>query len=264
MQFDCIEWGALESLSIAPVRLAHQAHLLPRVVRIAGLSIERRLQLLDQNEMALAMGERELWSCALQTTVSLEEIAAHLAGNLVLTTPHGQHFLLRFFDPRVFRHLIWILKPGQLASLMGPVVTWSWMDIEGDGWQSAEPAEAPSAARLTPEQWGAINRIGLTNAVLRDVKRARMDVAFNEELYRRVDSVLKGAIEVEGLKDAGDQRLYAFHCVQRGNQWQNDRAVKSLLGQVRKGAGSYRALSSEFAPAGVDQTPQEREGNQHA
>lgn len=264
MQVDACEWKQLESISIAPRRLKHEAHMLPRLVAIQDLKREHKVELLDRNELALKNGGNALWSCALKSGASFESTAAHLAKVQVLKTPHGQHFLLRCHDPRVFRHLIWILEPHQLALLMGPIEIWSWMDSDTLRWyQTPRPSDV-LGGRLTGREWGGINRIGLLNATLRDLQRIRADVALDQVLFRQIDAALEQAIEVEGLSDSEDQCLYAQHCIFHGDAWSSRPDVKAVLQRVRNGESSYYSLSSECTSSGAQSAFEHMEGNRHA
>lgn len=261
IQVDSSVWGSLDWISVAPPKLLQQQHLLPRIIRLAGLSDERRLQLLEAHCQLLAKEGRILWSCVLQTDASLESVAMQMARNMVLTTPHGQKFLLRFFDPRVFRHLIWIFTPRQMASFVGQIAAWYWVDVETKDWRRTIPSHDEPAERLSAEQWGSLHRIGLLNLTLADIRRMGSVVEHDEKLYRDIDAGLRRAIEVEGLVDAEDQRLYAVHCLQHGIQWGERPEVRSVLKRVRSGAGSYFALSTEIKSSGASRTSEELEGN---
>ncbi|WP_137189652.1 DUF4123 domain-containing protein [Stenotrophomonas rhizophila] len=264
MQVDPREWSQLESVSIVSTRLKHEAHMMPRLVSLDKLPLERKLELLDRNELSIAKGNGALWSCALRSDSSLDETAGHLARAQVLRTPHGQYFLLRHHDPRVFRHLIWMLRASQLAALMGPISVWSWLDADSGQWQQVARPQDRSGGGLVAQEWGGINRIGLVNAVLRDVRKARMDVALDESLYRQIDSALKRAIEIEGLGDAEDQRLYALHCIHYGDAWSERADVQAVLTRVKSGDGSYYALSVECTSLGASGALEKTEGNRHA
>jgi len=258
-------WKGLGAVTLAPKKLKHQQHLLPHVVPLEALSTDQRLKLLDEHDRTITTGGGSLWSCAIKSAATLDDLTVHLARNMIVQTPHGKQFLLRYFDSRVFRHLLWIFSPGQFASFMGPISEWYWVDPErSEVWQESRPSRCEATSALSSDQWGALNRIGLLNRTLSDLQRGGVEVKHDVELYRHVDALLADAIEVEGLVDSEDQCLYTLHCVKYGEHWGKLREVKSILERVRSGAGSYFALSSELASQGASSALEKLEGNLHA
>lgn len=244
LRVESAEWEDLSARSLAPSSLSHHSHLLPILVSIRELPPGRRIELLERSEKSLRNGLGSLWCCALKSAAQAEQVISHLSRQLVLRTPHGAKYLLRYHDPLVFRHLVRILSRGQLAGLMGPVSVWSWRD-EGKGvWYEVRSPEG-SPKKLESEQWGAIHRITLVNSVLRDAERAGLGSSDDTELVRSIDLALAQAIENWQLTDFDDQCRWALHSIKYGADWVLSETVSDLIDRVRRNEGSYCVLSEE-------------------
>jgi len=122
--------------------------------------------------------------CAhLKAPVPVDALASHLA-NQMLVLPidktrnrSGQGALWRFFDPRVFANLCWLLNPDQLAVLLAPVSTWAFpwfgnwfaIDMAANGGSTLDEIPQERIAGFTPieiDLWARAQRIALVNQVL--------------------------------------------------------------------------------------------------
>ncbi|CAN7634289.1 DUF4123 domain-containing protein [Trinickia sp. LjRoot230] len=82
--------------------------------------------------------------CAiLECDKASHRLQQHLAERLVLPKPTEGTAIFRFYDPRVFAHLQWILKPEQLGALMGPAARWTYLDRNA-GWVTVQGAKSPN------------------------------------------------------------------------------------------------------------------------
>ncbi|HKU00999.1 MAG TPA: DUF4123 domain-containing protein [Paraburkholderia sp.] len=149
-------------------------------------------------------------ACAiLETESGTYEFREHLAQALLLHKPVAGTAVFRYYDPRVYAHLCWILEPAQLATLMGPVTRWDWLDVSGQ-WKDARfegQASAPLIVR--DEQYQQIARLALVRQVLTLLQNGGVDLT--PELPRRVDAQIRKA-EAYGLEEE-DQIPFALHGV---------------------------------------------------
>ena len=131
----------------------------------------------------------------------------HLANRMVLPKPAEGTAIFRFYDPRVFAHLRWILKPEQLGALMGPVARWTYLDREA-GWVTVEGEKAPNDAfAVTEAQYKQMARIDVVERAL-DALRSN-GAATKSGMPSLVDAQLaKG--EIYGLSGS-DLLAFALH-----------------------------------------------------
>ena len=85
------------------------------------------------------------------------------------TSGNGERCLFRYYDPKVFAHLRWILNAAQLGELFGPVSGWTyWLD---GGWRLASPAPraAGRALAIDAQQGEHLRRVAAINALLAEL-----------------------------------------------------------------------------------------------
>ena len=90
----------------------------------------------------------------------------HLADVLLLSKPVGGTAVFRFYDPRVFAHLRWVLGGEQVSALLGPVARWTYLDQDA-GWLSVEcGGNSDDRFSVTEDQYAQIARIELVERAL--------------------------------------------------------------------------------------------------
>ncbi len=165
----------------------------------------------------------------LEAPVASDEIVAHLADRLLVLPVHKSGnrslsgALWRFFDPRVFANLCWMLEPPNLDALAGPLSRWvfPWFDNWFDFQAAADELrvreveqEAPQRerigdfARIDVDTWERAQRIPVINQVL-----ARL--ALPPELSWEQRAAV--ALRIESALTVAQQRL---HWDQREDQVQ--------------------------------------------
>src|SRR5690606_5180484 len=156
---------------------------------------------------------------------------------MVLKRNDGGRVWLRFHDPRVFRHLCWLLADAQLAALMGPAMTWLGYDPLRSSWSawSRPDVPTPPRLRLSSGQWEALEQFEALNRCLRD---------FADEGRVTDDATARGLLEgllaarTHGLTQRDDVILYARQQFAHGKGIGEIPAVKRRLQQVRAQAMS--------------------------
>ncbi|CAG9229911.1 conserved hypothetical protein [Paraburkholderia caribensis] len=131
--------------------------------------------------------------CALiETDASAETLMRHVSDTIALPREPDGHSVFRFYDPRVVRHLGWVLRPEQLSLVFGPVQRWRY--FSGSGWQTVECPIAAPAERLSPsaDQWATLRRLHLIEQALKSIRDAGEPV--DDWTPRRLDALFtKGA-----------------------------------------------------------------------
>lgn len=111
--------------------------------------------------------------CALvHTETSAEELLTHLGDVIALPRETEGYSAFRFYDPRVFRSLSWILRPEQLAWVYGSIRRWDY--FSGQEWVSLTPPTAASTETLNlfTGQRATLKRLHLIELALKAIRDA--------------------------------------------------------------------------------------------
>lgn len=205
-------WRDLPGVSLAPNEVAKDADDLPRLVAVGQLKSAQRDWLLDTLLVSAPETPRPV-AALLVAEVGFERLAKHLSARLIVQLPpHGKH-LFRYYDPRVFRHLLWMASPLQLATLFGPTMAWTWCDARGQWRRSFPPASAVPAPSFVVHGLDLV-RIGVLERCLQTLRRTVdgfVDDADNDAA-RRINALLDTAI-AQGLTDEADLRLFVAQAI---------------------------------------------------
>jgi hypothetical protein len=161
----------------------------------------------ERAERARASGAPPVICAILECDKATHRLHHHLSARLALPKPEGGTAIFRFYDPRVFAHLRWILKPEQLGALMGPVMRWTYLDGQA-GWVTVEGAKVPKDDfALTDAQYKKVTRIEIVERALETLRSN--GVAIKPDMPSLLDAQLaKG--EIYGLSGA-DLLAFALH-----------------------------------------------------
>ncbi|AOJ35783.1 hypothetical protein [Burkholderia metallica] len=174
----------------------------------------------------------------IDASASLDALVEHIAG-LLLVLPVNRHgnrspggALWRFFDPRVFAHLCWMLDSDTLDELVGPVSSWSfpWLD----GWfrfdvkvrHADENRQAPVVLfearagefrRIDAAVWARAQRIASINRVVACLDNPEeLDWPQRVAIASRIESALTAAEHRLHWRDRDDCVRYAEYAVRYG------------------------------------------------
>jgi hypothetical protein len=151
-------------------------------------------------------------------------------------TSDRECMLLRFYDPRVFGHLQWILDERQINYLLGPIEKWSWRLLDGS-WAS-QPRSADTGGlglKLTESQWRVLSRIGVLNRTLAHLTSAGIPVGD----IRFVASVIEQAYERWDMEDESDIFLFVEQVLLTHLGIHDHPELSRRLEQVQMGQVSY-------------------------
>ncbi|CAB3677269.1 hypothetical protein LMG24238_02429 [Paraburkholderia sediminicola] len=198
----------------------------------------------------------------LETLVSADAFAAHLAQQMLVLpidrtgNRSGSGALWRFFDPRVFANLCWLLDTDQLTALTGPVSTWrfpwfgNWFELAMPvvriaGVDSAE--RIAGFARIDIEVWERAQRIALVNQVL---ARLALSPALHwpqrASVANRIEAALAVAKNRLRWHQPDDQARYAEHVVRCGPAFLNHPKLAPYwtLREAQETPGSWADLAA--------------------
>ncbi|WP_166432726.1 DUF4123 domain-containing protein [Luteimonas yindakuii] len=233
-------WNDLATVALVPADLPHKAGAMPRLLDLTTLDHGQQAALLEIADAWDRENDFPFFALLLKSADPFARVAAHLARQLVVRAPDGSAALLRWHDPRVFRHLCWRLTPVQMRTLSGPVRAWCWREHHGN-WRTHEVAECGDAGLrlyLTPGQWATIGRLGVLNRTIAQLGRGMPAPAPSDELCRRLDSCLQQAYDHHGLTDEADARLFVEQAIHDPQIHQRPEIVQRLE-LARQGRVSY-------------------------
>lgn len=241
LQVEAALLNGLPATPLLPEKVKAQPELMPRLISLRGMSDATCCDLLERAQRHEKYSRHPFFSALLVTKADTRIVATHLSRRLVIRTQNNDSALIRFFDPRVFRHLNWMLTEAQMNLLMGPVTHWSWRNTDG-AWQQHTRVEVPSVLsglRLTPEQWGSLQRLGLLNKSLRQIERNAPGIAIDDQSAKCVDTLLRDAYEQHRLTNEADRRLYAEQGIRFHPHIHRHPQLVERLACAREGQASY-------------------------
>ncbi|MCE7032254.1 DUF4123 domain-containing protein [Lysobacter sp. GX 14042] len=152
----------LAVVRVLPAGLERHERMMPLLAELRGLPEGRRMELLERAERWSNEHDLPLFSALLACPAEASRLVFHLRRRMVLRKPDGSSAWLRFHDPRVFRHLRWLLTPAQMAGLMGPVTAWTWYDPLRAQWHGhgRPPPDPHAGLSLSPAQWRSLEQLG--------------------------------------------------------------------------------------------------------
>lgn len=233
--------------AIVPKGMEEHQALLPRLAILRGLTLEERLALVARAEAYQRAEATPLLSALLESAAAPAQVVRYLAKQMVHKTSFGASFLLRYYDPLVFRHLRWIFNARQLATLLGSAKAWYHPTPDGSCWYRQGVPTYPAEMKpvLSKEQWGSLHRIGLINAVVTAATRDSLLSIADNDVFERVDQYLRMAIEDAGLMDACDQKCYALQALRFGPDRLTEAGTLRKIARSKAEGLSYVGLCME-------------------
>lgn len=241
LQVDSVLWADLPLLPLVPKASKAHADLMPRLLNLKEVSEQARLQLLDRVSAQERYNRRAPYFSALfMTSLSSDLVAARLSDRLIVRGPAKSIALLRYYDPRVFRHLRWLLDEKQMNLLLLGIDSWTWCDEDGC-WQQFRPGgKAPNAGlHLSAEQWGGLQRLGLLNQCLRKISDREPERAGDDAIAKAADALLRKSYEQHGLADRDDRCLYAEQGIRFHPEIHRHPELEKRLAHAQASATSY-------------------------
>ncbi|MEK7889138.1 DUF4123 domain-containing protein [Burkholderia contaminans] len=228
---------------VVPDWLANERHLLPVVLRLKELDDTQR----ERVEQYLIGDSAEVGAAMLICSeLSAEAQVRQLAHHVVITLDDDSRALLRFADPAVFVHLLWVLPLPHLASLCDGVSRW-WVPFQGL-WYELEFSGRPEArwGKLDEFQSIALTNVGLVNDVLATMPEP-LDI---KQMWRRSQEINQwlGVAQSEfGLVNGHDCVAFARHgCLLGGNFSNHPKLVAHLRDAVAT-PGTYAQATALFS-----------------
>jgi len=230
-------WSVLELVS--PM-LEPQAHLYPWLLPLKEMSAGEWKVLMEELGQADSSRTTPVSGLLLRSEKTSSEIRNQLIRSLYFIDENHQGHILRYYDPRVFFHLCWMLSPWMLAQMLPSHIVSHWTFwLEGQ-WHtvtlpSVDTAQSDESEILPRQQ---LRRSGLINEVLGRFP-PHGDVVQREQVSKRIDALLQKAIEL-GLPTAEDQVSFAFHGFRLRDAFWTSPKFSALLHQARNAPDFFR------------------------
>lgn len=242
-------WADLPTSPLIPQGLGDSAKLMPRLLSLAELSVDERVSLIDRVDTQTRKSRFPYFSALIASDAGSELMANRLRRRLRAHTRDGD-ILFRYYDPRVFQHLGWLLRPIQFAFLLVGIDAWSWRDMTGD-WRTTKSSvqNACASMRLTEDESDRLKRIHLVNRVLREVQDASdsPDV-MDERVAKTVDTLLAEAVQ-KGLRQSDDSCCYAVQGLRHGTDIFEHPDLALRLARASRQEQSYTSATSDLDDA---------------
>lgn len=244
-------WRNIAGQRVVPMAYKAQQHLFPVLVPIHPLSPQIQVALWERAE-AWREDSDTPFIGAMVRSDRINSVASHLCRGLIFKPrgePTAAASLVRFYDPRVYRHMRWILTAEQRATLLGPISAWSWEDREGI-WRT--DAQSPSVGTLPRLDYSAMQQAQLARVewLERGLRHlAAMDPTLvNDEsvVIARLDELLHQAMHTHGIYRDDDLDLYVEHAFCVHPRIHQHPQIRERLTQVGT-ARSYRGVCSDLS-----------------
>nr|WP_198044537.1 DUF4123 domain-containing protein [Cupriavidus taiwanensis] len=247
LRFEVEEYRDFPVTAIVPEPLSNQAKYMPVLMRLRELTDEARGRLLKSIDDRLASGDATL-SGLLRCGTGAGQLLSHLRKLLIVRhLRSGQDYLLRYFDPRVMRHLQWILGAEQRGALLGPAHAWAWPCAQG--WRVLQRQEADSLSyqlRLEDAQWDSLQRLPLVNAALVELEMVAPGLLRDEGLPRTLDEQLVYASQAMGLREEADWVFCSVQAARFHPEIHEHPRLQKLVLRARAEGTGYADACSEL------------------
>lgn len=251
----------LDVAALVPAGMDRHARLMPLLASLRDLPEHRRLELLERSDRWARNYDMPLFTALLASKADPNAVKAHLLRNMTLRRGKAGAVWLRLHDPRVLRHLRWILSPQQMACLMGPIASWTWYDPLAGEWHVHECPERDGrwSVSPTPDQWKALEMLEGLNRCLRDVAESAGSPP-DDDVARELLHGLHEARAV-GLADEEDACFYAKQRLEFGPGCRQREEVRQCLENMRTCGTSYVGVNAamQLAPVSGDWSDLDKE-----
>ncbi|GJH25386.1 DUF4123 domain-containing protein [Caballeronia novacaledonica] len=222
--------------AVAPDSLANEKHLLPVILQLDELSDDHREHV--QTLISMKHPSNTAPAMLVRSERSTDALARALAPHVTITLSDESPVLLRFADPQVVAHLLWILPLHALASICEATTEWS-IPFQGE-WHEMAFSRRPQA------RWDALDEprsIALYNVILINRVLARLPAGDGWEAYwrdaRKINEWLCAAQDRFELTEVADCVALAEHGMRFGEGFVSHKTIASWLNEARDRPGTY-------------------------
>lgn len=238
MQVGKEQYADLDTQVLLPKELERHRRMMPLLVHLASMDQSCRLELLERSEHWARHHHMPLFTALFSSSSVPERVRTTFVARMLLQRDDGRRTWLRYHDPRVFRHLQWLLNGDQLAAVMGAAETWLGFDPLHRRWIQWRRPDAANhqRLRLDARQWQAVEQFEALNGCLRDLADEGKNC--DDDVARRL---LEGLLDAQrqGLMQSADRILFARQQLEHGPGIERLPAVALRLRKACEREASY-------------------------
>lgn len=232
-----------------PSDVGDNATLMPVLLNLADVSADMRRALAHLMWRGAQRADPPVVCARLQGPAPIKDVVAHLAGCLIGTDHQQGRVLWRFYDPRVFMHMAWLLRPEQLHALYGPCETWGFA-WAGDWYELARPPAPAPSDNTDPrpwwpdaKQWPTVDHVvDIEQVLARLVNFAKPSVI----QAPHVDRLLRFAAEDLHVTSRTERQHYATHAAAFGHRFEDHSKLNALWPVVARGEMTLRQAMAQL------------------
>lgn len=181
----------------------------------------------------------------LQSRFSLQELGRYLDRLLIQQHPSQGQVHFRYFDPRTLHHLAHILTPHQLESLLGLVVRWEYVGINGERQTLNGPGTLKGKFVMDSTQWASVERLSTINLCLRGWRHNVSPAPLPTRASVQVEHFLKLAEEY-GLCEEAELIAFVLHGLATSDRFDQHPLMTKVLRKCQDNGISYLSLTESF------------------
>ncbi|MFM0140912.1 DUF4123 domain-containing protein [Caballeronia grimmiae] len=221
--------------AVTQQQLKNETHLLPVVLQLDELDGEQRKQM--QTLLVMKNQEAVAPAMLLSSDYGADALARQLAPHVMAMLPDESRVLLRFADPQVFMHLLWILPLEELASICEATGQWS-VPFMGE-WHEMQFNRRPEASwtALDEQRSVALFNAPLINRILAARSHDGPDAYWRDA--KDANEWLRVAQSRFELVNADDCVAFAQHALRFGGKFAAHQTIASYLTEARSQPGAY-------------------------
>lgn len=241
---------------VVPTCLENEAHLLPLLISLRELSAKQVEWLLDNLSPLADKSASPICATLLASTAETKDLVGHLSARVLIRRLDkvGGTALLRYYDPRVFAQLQWMLSIYQMRALFGPVDLWS-IYLEG-AWHTVQRSQLELSNWVIDAKCCArLDRIGLINETLRGMPSALRGA--HTEIGKAIDESLIYAQQHYQFERNEDRVAFALHAMTVHREFDRHPTIQNLIGQLATESQTYADATallneSDWQRIGID------------
>ncbi|WP_313494779.1 DUF4123 domain-containing protein [Stenotrophomonas sp.] len=226
---------------LVPAELRAQQQVFPYLIDLRYMSTDERLHALDKTVEYAHSHEQSPFSALIASQESRARLRSHLS-RVMVRQIEGEKMLFRYYDPRVWECLLWILSEAQLSSLLGPIVRWTAPLAGGMDWISyAGKGLSHEALMFDAAQLRAIASLASVNRVVArlnvDVEQLGRPEGLSQRIYKEIERARSF-----GLTDFDDLEAFAYISISESPIVHENLAFREAIDIAKADPGAYRSI----------------------
>lgn len=227
---------------LVPISLAGQSAEMPLLLSLKELPLANRHLFMESSVMS-ANGENPWFDVAFKTDFDEDTLIRCLTELLISTLPDGRRFFLRYYDPRVFVQLAWIMPRHRFQLFFGGLLTTGisqWGLLLNGSWFELDSLRFKEQPSLSANNYvKSLHRVGLINLVLNRLMPPPSDLEHRVALGKKINSYLEYAETNYGLSEKDDLVIFASQALTIHPYFDRHPVIQTILNEMSNGGYSY-------------------------